>query len=65
MTIFKAAGDDYSFIENSSGYSAAPPRVVPLTGDHYSVLKEHGVGELADAIRAWTSASTIENIGTA
>ena len=64
VTIFKAAGDDYSFIENSSGYSASPPRVVPLTGDHYSVLKEHGVGELADAIRAWTSAPVIDSIGT-
>ncbi|RKT12104.1 amino acid adenylation domain-containing protein [Streptomyces sp. 1114.5] len=52
VTIFKAAGDDYSFIEGSSGYSAAPPAVVDLTGDHYGVLKEHGVVELAAAIRA-------------
>ncbi len=52
VTIFKAAGDDYSFIEGSSGYSAAPPAVVDLTVDHYGVLKEHGVVELAAAIRA-------------
>jgi len=52
VTIFKAAGDDYSFIEGSSGWSAAPPAVVTLEGDHYAVLKEHGVGELAAAIRA-------------
>ncbi|MEV7773887.1 amino acid adenylation domain-containing protein [Kitasatospora sp. NPDC086791] len=52
VTIFKAAGDDYSFVEGSSGYSAAPPAVVDLTGDHYGVLKEHGVAELAAAIRA-------------
>ncbi|TVT53778.1 amino acid adenylation domain-containing protein, partial [Amycolatopsis rhizosphaerae] len=50
VTIFKATGDDYSFIEGRSGYSAAPAAVVELTGDHYGVLKEHGVGELAGAI---------------
>lgn len=52
VTIFKATGDDYSFIEGSSGYCAAPPTVVDLTADHYGVLKEHGVVELAAAIRA-------------
>ncbi|MFJ8624795.1 amino acid adenylation domain-containing protein [Kitasatospora sp. NPDC093550] len=52
VTVFKATGDDYSFIEGSSGYSAAPPAVVDLTGDHYGVLKEHGVAELVAAIRA-------------
>ncbi|WP_328318654.1 amino acid adenylation domain-containing protein [Streptomyces sp. NBC_00388] len=52
VTLFKAAGDDYSFIEGRSGYSAAPPKVVELTGDHYQVLREHGVAELVRAIRA-------------
>ncbi|GAB7187380.1 amino acid adenylation domain-containing protein [Kitasatospora sp. Ki12] len=52
VTLFKAAGDDYSFIEGSTGYSAAPPTVVDLAGDHYGVLKEHGVAELVAAIRA-------------
>ncbi|MEU8510725.1 hypothetical protein AB0C76_03915 [Kitasatospora sp. NPDC048722] len=52
VTIFKAAGHDYSFIEGSSGYSAVPPTVVDLTADHYGVLKEHGAVELAAAIRA-------------
>ncbi|MEU1286415.1 amino acid adenylation domain-containing protein [Kitasatospora sp. NPDC005856] len=51
VTLFKAAGDDYSFIEGSTGYSAAPPTVVDLAGDHYGVLREHGVAELAAAIR--------------
>ncbi|MGW3226981.1 non-ribosomal peptide synthetase family protein [Kitasatospora sp. NPDC001095] len=51
VTLFKAAGDDYSFIEGRSGYSAAPPTVVDLAGDHYGVLREHGVAELAAAIR--------------
>ncbi|SDU70443.1 thioesterase domain-containing protein [Amycolatopsis keratiniphila] len=52
VTLFKADGDDYSFVENSSGYSATPPEVVTLEGDHYSVLKENGVAELVTAIRA-------------
>ncbi|MFI6444194.1 amino acid adenylation domain-containing protein [Kitasatospora sp. NPDC050543] len=51
VTIFRAVGDDYSFIEGSSGYSAAPPTMVDLAGDHYAVLREHGVGELAAAVR--------------
>nr|WP_323055258.1 thioesterase domain-containing protein [Streptomyces sp. JHD 1] len=51
VTLFKAAGDDYSFIEGAAGYSAAPPTVLTLDGDHYSVLKEHGVGELVAAVR--------------
>jgi thioesterase domain-containing protein len=50
VTIFKATGDDYSFIEGSSGYSAVPPTMVKLAGDHYSVLKKKGVGELVSAI---------------
>ncbi|MBO3735953.1 non-ribosomal peptide synthetase family protein [Actinoplanes flavus] len=54
VTIFKARGDDYSFLENSSGYSARPPRVVDLDGDHYSVLKQHGVDELIARIREAT-----------
>ncbi|QHA07244.1 amino acid adenylation domain-containing protein [Streptomyces broussonetiae] len=52
VTIFKATGDDYSFIEGSTGYSAAPATVVGLDGDHYGVLKAHGVAELVSAIQA-------------
>jgi thioesterase domain-containing protein/acyl carrier protein len=51
VTIFKARGDDYSFIEGSSGYSAATPVVVQLDADHYTVLRETGVGELAAAVK--------------
>lgn len=51
VAIFKASGDDYSFIEGRSGYSAAPPAVVGLDADHYGVLKEQGVAELVSAIR--------------
>ncbi len=51
VTIFKAVGDDYSFVEGQSGYSTAPPRLIQLTADHYAVLRPAGVGELAAAIR--------------
>ncbi|WP_084713166.1 non-ribosomal peptide synthetase family protein [Streptacidiphilus rugosus] len=54
ITIFKARGDDYSFIERHSGYSTRLPTVVELEGDHYSVLKEHGVAELLAAVHAAT-----------
>ncbi|MGW3820077.1 hypothetical protein [Streptomyces sp. NPDC005046] len=34
------------------GYSAQPPVVVELEGDHHGVLKAYGVGELFRRIRA-------------
>ncbi|MDF5753537.1 amino acid adenylation domain-containing protein [Spongiactinospora sp. TRM90649] len=52
ITIFKARGDDYSFIEESTGYYRLPPEVVELEGDHYTVLRTAGVGELAARIRS-------------
>ena len=52
VTVFKATGDDYSFIEAHSGYATTPPTMVELAGDHYSVLKERGIAELAAAIHA-------------
>ena len=52
MTVFRARGDDYSFIDSHSGYAAAPPVVVDLVADHYGVLGESGVAELARAIRS-------------
>jgi amino acid adenylation domain-containing protein len=51
ITIFKARGDDYSFLDGSSGYSASTPTVVDLEADHYSMLKAPDVDELATAIR--------------
>ena len=51
LTIFKARGDDYSFLENSSGYSSRAPVVVDLEAEHYSMLREPNVGELVSAIR--------------
>ncbi|MFF1925104.1 amino acid adenylation domain-containing protein [Streptomyces sp. NPDC058221] len=52
VTILKAQGDDYSFIEDSVGYSAADPTIIDLRGDHYGVLKEHGLGELLSAVHS-------------
>lgn len=52
VTIFRAQGDDYSFIENSQGYAAEPPTVIDLAADHYGILREGGVGELVRAIHA-------------
>jgi amino acid adenylation domain-containing protein len=50
VTILRAKGDDYSFIESSSGYSATAPAVLDVDADHYSMLKTAGVGELAARI---------------
>jgi amino acid adenylation domain-containing protein len=52
ITILKARGDDYSFIENSGGYSASAPVVRELAADHYSLLKAAGIDELTAAIQA-------------
>jgi hypothetical protein len=51
ITIFKARGDDYSFIEGSSGFAARAPAVVNLDADHYGLLGEPGVTELVKMIR--------------
>jgi amino acid adenylation domain-containing protein len=51
MTIYKARGDDYSFIESSSGYSSQAPTVVDLDADHYGILKDPGIGELVTMLR--------------
>lgn len=51
ITIFRATGDDYSFIDGSSGFSAQNPISVQLAADHYALLKDKGVEELALALR--------------
>ncbi|NEO29907.1 MAG: amino acid adenylation domain-containing protein [Symploca sp. SIO3C6] len=50
ITIFKADGDDYSFIENHSGFSKKTPTIIDLNVDHYSMLKITGISELVRAI---------------
>ncbi|MFF8607864.1 amino acid adenylation domain-containing protein [Streptomyces sp. NPDC015346] len=51
VTIFKARGDDYSFLETAEGWSARPPTVVELDADHYSLLRRPDVRELVKKIR--------------
>jgi amino acid adenylation domain-containing protein len=50
VTIFKARGDDHSFLEGSSRFSA-PPVVVDLDADHYSMLGKPDIVELVGKIR--------------
>jgi amino acid adenylation domain-containing protein len=50
ISIFKAAGDDYSFIESAGTFAERAPRIVTLSEDHYAVLQEQGVDELASAL---------------
>jgi thioesterase domain-containing protein len=57
VTIYKARGDDYSFIESSSGYSSQAPTVVELDADHYGILKDPGIGELVTMLRHRADAS--------
>ncbi|MDV9187801.1 amino acid adenylation domain-containing protein [Streptomyces sp. SR27] len=51
VTLFKAAGDDYSFLENAEGWSTRPPTVVELDADHYSLLRQPDLRELIKKIR--------------
>ncbi|MET9418439.1 thioesterase domain-containing protein [Streptomyces klenkii] len=51
ITVFKAQGDDYSFIENSDAFSTQPPTMVTLQADHYSLLRDGGVDELLQTMR--------------
>jgi len=55
ITVIRAAGDDYSFLETHTGWSSADPHVVDLEQDHYSIL--HGTG-LPSLIRAVAGAVT-------
>ena len=54
VTVFKAAGDDRSSLEDHPGLSGEAPDIVHLDADHYGALREPGVAELASAIRART-----------
>ncbi|MEU6625318.1 amino acid adenylation domain-containing protein [Streptomyces litmocidini] len=51
VTLFKAEGDDYSFLENATGWSTRPPTVVELDADHYSLLRQPDLAELVKKIR--------------
>lgn len=52
VTLIKAAGDDYSFIESRDGYSVRPPVLSRLEHDHYSILHGPGLTSLAAVVRS-------------
>ncbi|MFH0172695.1 amino acid adenylation domain-containing protein [Streptomyces cacaoi] len=54
VTVFRARGDEPSFIERVPGRTAAPPTVVQLEADHYGALRDPGVDELVKALRRAT-----------
>ena len=64
ITIFKARGDDYSFLESHGASFAKTPTVIQLDADHYGLLKEAGVGELATMIRHRLLADRIRELET-
>ncbi|MFB9947564.1 amino acid adenylation domain-containing protein [Rhizobium puerariae] len=51
VRLFKARGDNFSFLEQAVGMLRQPASVVPLSPDHYELLKQGGVEELVQAIR--------------
>lgn len=55
VTIVKASGDDYSFIENISG-----PVVARLRADHYSMLRDPDIDELVATIHGRLGIETKE-----
>ncbi|MFD4543328.1 amino acid adenylation domain-containing protein [Streptomyces bauhiniae] len=67
VTVVKAADDDYSFLDDSTGWSAAAPEIHELAVDHYGILREPGVDELARLIGARLAPTDLpaENTGPA
>ncbi|WP_279203364.1 amino acid adenylation domain-containing protein [Obesumbacterium proteus] len=50
ITIFKAQGDNYSFIEGAKTYFTQLPTIIELATDHYSLLNTAGVQLIADLV---------------
>ncbi|MET8684887.1 amino acid adenylation domain-containing protein [Streptomyces sp. NPDC004732] len=51
VTVFRAAGDQDSFIDLGHALSSTPPRINRLQADHYALLRARGVDELVTAVR--------------
>lgn len=51
ISLIKAAGDDYSFIESRDSYFLHPPVLTSLDHDHYSILHGPGLQALAAVVR--------------
>ncbi|MFJ9019411.1 amino acid adenylation domain-containing protein [Streptomyces sp. NPDC102259] len=52
ITVFRADGDQDSFIDSGHTLSSTPPRVSRLRADHYELLRTNGIAELVTAIQA-------------
>lgn len=52
ITVFKATGDQDSFIDSGQVPSSTPPRTVQLRADHYGLLRAAGIDELVTAIQS-------------
>ncbi|MEU5096751.1 amino acid adenylation domain-containing protein [Streptomyces sp. NPDC020996] len=52
ITVFRAKGDQDSFIDSTHAVSRAPLRVSQLSADHYELLRTNGIAELVTAIQA-------------
>ncbi|WP_267435803.1 amino acid adenylation domain-containing protein [Erwinia psidii] len=46
VTIIKARGDHYSFLDNAPEFSRQRPQLIELSVDHFTVLKPKGIDEL-------------------
>lgn len=55
ITIIKMQGDDYSFLENAVHTLQRRPTVIEMPVDHYSVLREPAVADLASQVTRVTS----------
>ncbi|MFG3407800.1 amino acid adenylation domain-containing protein [Streptomyces sp. NPDC048142] len=58
VTVFTARGDAPSFIERAPAQVSTAPVVVRLEADHYEVLRDPGVDELAKAVLRETTRQT-------
>ncbi len=54
ITIIKAKGDDYSFIEGQKDFSFIPPEIITSDTDHYEILKLGSVEALISILEGST-----------
>lgn len=59
ITIIKARGDDYSFLDQAEGYAATPPRLIEVACDHYEILRGAEAANLAALIEAPRTAPSL------
>ncbi|MDQ0601675.1 amino acid adenylation domain-containing protein [Streptomyces canus] len=52
VTVFRATGDQESFIDSGEALTTTPPALHRLKADHYELLRANGIDELVGAIKA-------------